>query len=241
MPPPIEEDEEVDLDGGAPSEQSASDDTILNNADADNTIPSLHDVQSRTSPEPVVSDIPFVTSDIQSPNETAAPEPVSKEFGKRETSVKRKSPDKRSNYGAEAKRRRGNPRSVPCVLCVRRLANDPKWACHDAVASQDGNPGYNDVVNVSDHTYPATSYHPRLSQEPERSGYNSSGSEMAQHSSSFDTSDDEDFPFRIASEPKVDVDMEDSESDGSSSETSASFRDGVEANDDEPEVKVEEK
>ncbi|KAJ0125159.1 hypothetical protein J7T55_006503 [Diaporthe amygdali] len=80
-----------------------------------------------------------------------------------------------------------------------------------------------------------------LSQELERSGYNSSGSEMAQHSSSHDTSDDEDLPFRISIEPKVDVDMDDSESDGSSSETSASFRDGVEANDDEPEVKVEEK
>ena len=31
-----------------------------------------------------------------------------------------------------AKRRRGPKRDFPCVYCVRRLANNPGWACTEA-------------------------------------------------------------------------------------------------------------
>lgn len=122
MPPPIEEEEEIvscsctcvldlsrasaltDLrkyqdsdEGSSSSEQLASDETVLNNADV--LIAPSQSFQSRESPERVVSDIPLVTSDIQPTRKMTAPEPVSLELSRRETGIKRKTPPKRSNDG----------------------------------------------------------------------------------------------------------------------------------------------
>lgn len=74
--------------------------TDLHNADSIMT-PS-HDVQNRLSPERVVSDIPLVISPIQPTKEMAARETISKELGERDTSMKRKRPPKRSNYGVKS-------------------------------------------------------------------------------------------------------------------------------------------
>lgn len=121
MPPPIEEEEEIvscsctcmldlsrasaltdlhkyqDSDEGSSSEQLASDETVLNNADV--LIAPSQSFQSRESTERVVSDIPLVTSDIQPTRKMTAPEPVSLEFSRRDTGIKRKTPPKRSNDG----------------------------------------------------------------------------------------------------------------------------------------------
>ncbi|KAG6360315.1 hypothetical protein INS49_011372 [Diaporthe citri] len=85
MPPPIEEEEEIDPDEGSSSDQLASDETVLNNADV--LIDPSRSVQSRVSPERVVSDIPLVTSDIQ-PTKVTAPASVSQELSRRETGIK---------------------------------------------------------------------------------------------------------------------------------------------------------
>ncbi|CAN8104772.1 unnamed protein product [Discula destructiva] len=39
-------------------------------------------------------------------------------------------------------RRRGRAREVPCVYCVRRIARDPRWKCHDALIGQYGAESY---------------------------------------------------------------------------------------------------
>lgn len=137
MPPPIEEEEEeedIDPDDASCSEQSWRDDPVPANAGV--LIDTSHGVHSRVSPERVVSDLPLVVSDIQPTKEMAASEPVSQEFGRRDTSMKRKTPPKRTNYSVTAKRRKGNSRALPCVYCARRLANDPQWKCHDALGME---------------------------------------------------------------------------------------------------------
>ncbi|KAL2282042.1 hypothetical protein FJTKL_11117 [Diaporthe vaccinii] len=79
-----------------------------------------------------------------------------------------------------------------------------------------------------------------LSEEIDRTGYNSSGSEMEQPSSSYDSSDDEDVLARVPSEPKDGMDMDDIGSHGTPSDLLASLRNGEEADVSGPGVKVEE-
>lgn len=79
-----------------------------------------------------------------------------------------------------------------------------------------------------------------LSEEIVRTGYNSSGSEMEQPSSSYDSSDDEDVLARVPSERKDDMDKDDIGSQGTPSEVLASLRNGEEADVSEPGVKLEE-
>ncbi|KAL1877053.1 hypothetical protein Daus18300_002663 [Diaporthe australafricana] len=84
-----------------------------------------------------------------------------------------------------------------------------------------------------------------LSEEIEHSGYSSSASGMEQSSSSSGSSDDEDIPSRVPSGSTddmgmdMDMDMDESGSDEMRSKMSASFRNEEDADDVEPEVKVE--
>lgn len=89
-----------DPDDASCSEQSWRDDPVPANAGV--LIDTSHGVHSRVSPERVVSDLPLVVSDIQPTKEMAASEPVSQEFGRRETSMKRKTPPKRTNYSVRS-------------------------------------------------------------------------------------------------------------------------------------------
>lgn len=79
-----------------------------------------------------------------------------------------------------------------------------------------------------------------LSEEIDRTGYNSSRSEMEQPSSSYDSSDGEDVPARVPSEPKDGMDMDDIRSHGTPSDLLASLRNGEEADVSQPGVKIEE-
>lgn len=80
-----------------------------------------------------------------------------------------------------------------------------------------------------------------LSEEIEHSVYSSSASGVEQSSGSSDSSDDEDIPSRIPSGSRDDKDMDMDESDHYEmrSKMNASIRTGEEADDVEPEVKVE--
>lgn len=79
-----------------------------------------------------------------------------------------------------------------------------------------------------------------LSEEFDRSGYNSSGIAMEQPSSSEDNSDDEEMPAGTPSEQKEGMGMDDGESDGAPSELLARLRNGEQADAGEPGVKIEE-
>lgn len=131
MPPPIEEEADIDFGEASCSEQSDRDETFLANKEF--LIDTSQRLHSRVSPERVVGDIPLVVSDIQPTKEKATSEPLSQEFGERETVLKRKTPPQRLNHNGTAKRRKGSSRALPCVYCARRLANDPKWKFHDAI------------------------------------------------------------------------------------------------------------
>ncbi|KAG6360314.1 hypothetical protein INS49_011371 [Diaporthe citri] len=79
-----------------------------------------------------------------------------------------------------------------------------------------------------------------LSEEIDRAGYNSSGSEMEQLSSRYDSNDDDDGPGKIPGEPEGGMDMDNRESHGTPSDPLASLRNGADADASEPGVKVEE-
>lgn len=99
-------------------------------------------------------------------------------------------------------------------------------------------PGAGEVYAAAAAAGVAASLFRPLSEEMERSGYNSSGSEMEQPSSSYDSSDDEDVLGKAPSEPKDDMDMDDRESHGTPSNLLAPLRNGEEADVSEPGVKV---
>lgn len=79
-----------------------------------------------------------------------------------------------------------------------------------------------------------------LTEEIDRSGYNSSGSGVEQPSSSYDSSEDDDDPGKILGEPEKGMVMDVRESDGTPSDLLARLRNGEEADVSESEVKVEE-
>lgn len=79
-----------------------------------------------------------------------------------------------------------------------------------------------------------------LSEEIDRTGYNSSGSEVEQPSSSYDSSEDEDVQERNPSEAKDGMDPDNRESHGTPSDLLANLRNGAAADASEPGVKVEE-
>lgn len=50
------------------------------------------------------------------------------------TSTVQHFPGHRYSVQPDAAPRRGEARYLPCVACVRKLANNPSWVCHDTIS-----------------------------------------------------------------------------------------------------------
>lgn len=149
MPPAIEEDEEVVYESSsenvASPQRLTGEDAVMTDIFNGSKQPSQQPEREPSS-VPVVSDFPLVVSDIPQavnnvPIGLTAPQPQnqaqSSKLMKRGAQKRKASPK-----WSIAKRKRGQVRDFPCTYCVRRMANDPSWACHEAAVNQFGEPYY---------------------------------------------------------------------------------------------------